>query len=191
MLIEEREKERIQMSDGKHWPIGIIAATIFIVIACGVTIYIALLQPVQEDGDMMMDYHALNANVNDVIVAGLIFNKKYSLNYTGESVSQEGSTISYQVLDKDGNAVNNATFEVILSRPILNGSEIFLTDPKIEKGNYIFENVKVSKKGRWNILAKVSIGNDFRHMNLKSDTIDKHVYEYGIDKPMRNAGANN
>ena len=179
------------MSDGKHWPIGIIAATIFIVIACGVTIYVALLQPVQEDGDMMMDYHTLDTNANDIIVANIIFNKKYTLSYTGEAVSQEGSTLSYKLEDAQGNAVDDAHFEVMLSRPILHGSEITLGAPKVENGNYIFENVKVSKKGRWNILTKVSIGNDFRHMNLKANTMDKGVYEYGIDKPMRNAGANN
>ena len=188
MLIKEREKK---MSDGKQWPIGVIVSTILIIIACGVTIYIALLQPVQEDADMMMDYHTLDRNVNDIIVAGVVFNKRYSLKYTGEPVSEEGSRLSYQVLDKEGNAVNNAKFEVMLSRPILSGAEFSLGEPRVEDGNYIFDDVKVTKKGRWNILAKVSIGDDFRHMNLKSDTMDKGVYEYGLDKPMRNAGANN
>jgi len=181
----------MNMSDGKQWPIGVITATILIVIACGVTIYIALLQPVQDDTDMMMDYYSLDKNANDVIVAGLIFNKKYSLQYTGEPVSQEGSQVSYSILDKEGNAVNDATFEVILSRPILGASDIVLAEPRIENGNYIFDNVKVTQKGRWNILARVSIGDDFRHMNLKSNTMENGVYEYGLDKPMRNAGANN
>ena len=180
----------MNLSDGKQWPIGVVVSTILIVIACAVTIYIALLQPVQEDGDMMMDYHTLDANANDIIVAGLIFNKKYSLVYTGQAVSQNGSEISYKVQDKDGNAINDAKFEVILSRPILSGSEITLNEPKVENGNYIFKNVKVNKEGRWNILAKVSIGDDFRHMNLKSDTMQKNVFEYGLDKPMRNSGAN-
>jgi len=179
------------MSDGKQWPVGVIVSTILIVIACAVTIYIALLQPVQEDADMMMNYHTLDRSANDIIVAGLRFNKKYSLTYTGEAVSQEGSRLSYKVLDKDGHAVNNARFEVVLSRPILSGSEMILDQPKVENGSYIFNNIKVTDKGRWNILARVSIGEDFRHMNLKSDTMDKNVYEYGFGKPMRNSGANN
>jgi len=99
--------------------------------------------------------------------------------------------VSYSILDKEGNAVNDATFEVILSRPILGASDIVLAEPRIENGNYIFDNVKVTQKGRWNILARVSIGDDFRHMNLKSNTMENGVYEYGLDKPMRNAGANN
>jgi len=179
------------MSNGKQWPVGIIVSTIAIIIACGFTIYVALMQPVQEDGDMMMDYRTLDMNANDIIVAGVIFNKKYTLTYTGEGVSQEGSTISYKLTDKEGNPINNAKFEVVLSRPIIAGSEISLAEPKVEEGNYIFEDVQVSKKGRWNILTKISVGDDFRHMNLKSDTMDQNVYEYGLDKPMRNAGANN
>lgn len=189
--IEEREKGWIQMSNGKHWPIGIIAATIFIVLACAGTIYIALLQPVQEDADMMQGYHDLNENANDVIVANIMFNKKYQLTYTGDGVSQEGSTLSYRLNDIKSKPVDNATFKVILTRPITNDLQVVLSAPRIEKGNYIFDNVKVPKEGRWNILTKVSIGDDFRHMNLKSDTMDNGVYEYGFDKPMRNAGANN
>ena len=181
----------MKMSDGLQWPIAVITSTILIVIACGVTIYIALMQPAVDDTDMMVGYHELDRNANDIIIAGLVFNKKYSLKYTGESVSQEGSTLSYLVLDKEGKAVDNAKFEIVLSRPILKGSEIFLGEPRIENGHYIFDNVKVTQKGRWNILARVSVGDDFRHMNLKSNTLNKDVYEYGLDKPMRNTGANN
>lgn len=183
-------KEGKIMRNGMQWPIGIIGSIIFIVIACAVTVYVALLQPVKEDKDMMYGYHALDANVNDIIVAGMIFNKKYKLTYTGEGVSLEGSTLSYKIEDINGNPINNAVVKVIVSRPIITENTVTLENPRIENGNYTFEDVMVSKKGRWNILTKVTIGEDFRHMNLKSDTMQKNVFEYGFDKPMRNAGAN-
>ncbi len=178
------------MRNGMHWPVGIIGSIMLIVVACAVTVYLALLQPTQEDKDMMLDYHALDANVNDVIVAGINFNKKYKLAYTGEGVSLEGSTVSFKLEDQHGNPVKDAKIEVIISRPITSDNQLLLQNPREENGNYIFENVKVAKKGRWNILTKVSIGDDYRHMNLKSDTMQKNVFEYGFDKPMRNAGAN-
>jgi nitrogen fixation protein FixH len=178
------------MRNGMQWPVGIIGSIILIVIACAVTIYIALLQPVKEDADMMLDYYALDTNANDVIVAGIMFNKKYKLTYTGKGVSLDGSTLSYKIEDINGNPVNDATVKVVIIRPVVAEETIVLDNPRIENGNYIFEDVKVTKKGRWNILAKVTIGEDFRHMNLKSDTIQKNVFEYGFDKPMRNAGAN-
>jgi len=178
------------MRDGLQWPIGVIASVIFIIIACAFTIYVALLQPVQEDADMMVGYHNLDAGANDTIIAGIKFNRKYKLTYIGQGVSLEGSSISYKIEDINANPVNNAVVKVVLSRPVIEEDKIELENPHVENGVYTFENVKVTKKGRWNILTKVTVNEDFRHMNLKSDTTDKDVYEYGLDKPMRNYAAN-
>lgn len=178
------------MSNGKQWPIGIISSIIFIVIACAATVYVALLQPVQEDQDMMAGYHSLNTSANDIIMAGIKFNAKYNLTYVGKGVSLEGSSVSYKIEDMDAKPVNNAVVKVVLSRPVAGEEQVVLENPHVENGIYTFENVKVTKQGRWNILAKISIGDDYRHMNLKSDTMDKDVYEYGLDKPMRNYAAN-
>ncbi len=178
------------MRNGMQWPVGIIGSIILIVIACAVTVYLALMQPVKEDQDMMLGYHALDANVNDVITSGIRFNKKYRLSYTGEGVSVDGSTLSYRVEDVNGNPVNDAVVEVSVCRPVVAKENLELKNPHVENGNYVFDNVKVPEKGRWNILAKVTVGEDFRHMNLKSDTLQKNVFEYGLDKPMRNFSAN-
>jgi hypothetical protein len=51
------------MRNGMQWPIGVISSIIFIMIACAVTVYIALLQPVKEDMDMMYGYHTLDASL--------------------------------------------------------------------------------------------------------------------------------
>ena len=183
-------KEGERMRDGIHWPIGIISSVILIIIACALTIYVALLQPVQEDQDMMADYHSLNDSVNDIIIAGVKFNARYKLSYIGEGVSTKGSSITYRIEDMEANPVNDAVIKVVLSRPITSDNQLVLENPRITDGTYVFENVKVALEGRWNILTKVSVGDDYRHMNLKSDTMDKDVYEYGLDKPMRNYAAN-
>ena len=178
------------MDNGKQWPIGIITAILLIVVACVVTVYIALLAPVEENNDMMLDYHALDSNVNDILANSIIFNQTYTLAYVGQGVSMTGSDIAYRIVDKAGNPVNNAKFEVILTRPATLVDNITLGEPEVHEGTYRFASVKVPLEGRWNILAKITVGNHFRHMNLQSDTRDKAVYEYGLDKPMRNAGAN-
>jgi len=176
----------MNLSSGKQWPISVSVGIILIVIACIVTVYIALLQPVEEDTDLMLDYHSLDAGVNKLIVAAISFDKKYKVSYIGECVSQEGSRIAYRVEDLEGNAVNNAKVDVVLSRPSTNTQNIILDKPRIENGNYYFDNTVVSDKGRWNILAKVAVGDLYRHMNLKSDTTSENVFEYGLNKPMRN-----
>ena len=180
----------MSLSSGRQWPIGIAAGTVFIVFACAMTIYIALLQPVEENSDMMAEYHTLDANVNKVIVAGISFDRKYKLTYIGKGVSQEGSVIAYRVEDLQGKPVNEAQLEVILTRPITHADNFTLGKPRIENGNYYFDHVKVPHKGRWNILARVSVNDEYKHMNLKSDTMQENVFEYGFGKEMRNAKAN-
>lgn len=180
----------MSLSSGKQWPIGITAGIIFIVIACGLTIYAALLQPVQEDSDLMLDYHTLDANVNEVIAAGISFDKKYRLSYIGEGVSKKGSQLAYRVEDYDGRAINSADITLVVTRPTTVDENINLEKPRVENGNYYFDNVKVPHEGRWNILARVSVEDEYRHMNLHSDTMQTSVFEYGLDKPMRNAKAN-
>jgi len=180
----------MNLSSGKQWPVSITVSILLIVAACALTIYVALLQPVEEDTDLMLDYHSLDASANEVIASEIIFKKKYRLTYVGEGVSQEGSRIAYRVEDINGVAINDAKIDVILTRPITSEHNIVLDAPRIEDGNYYFDNTKVSDKGRWNILAKVSVGDIYRHMNLKSDTTSKNVFEYGLNKPMRSAIAN-
>lgn len=180
----------MNLSSGKQWPVGVASAIILIVIACAATIYVALLQPVQEDGDLMRDYHSLDAGVNELIAAKISFDKKYRLSYIGEGVSQEGSRLAYRLEDSEGHAVNGAKIKLVLTRPVRLDDNINLEAPSIEEGNYYFDDVKVPFAGRWNILAKVCVEQECRHMNLQSDTLQKNVFEYGLDKPMRNAKAN-
>ena len=190
MIIGKEREKIMNLSNGTQWPIAIITGIILVIIACGLTIYVSFLQPLHEDKDLMLDYHTLDAHVNDLIAEEIAFNKKYTLTYIGESVSLEGSTIAYKLEDMNAQPVNNADMYLSVVRPIVNATDIILTSPRIENGNYYFDNVKVPKKGRWNILLKITVGNNSRHMNLKSDTMDKDVYEYGFDKPMRNYAAN-
>ncbi len=180
----------MNLSSGKQWPVGVSAAIIVIVIACAVTVYIALLQPVQENGDMMRDYHSLDANINELIANKISFDKKYRLSYIGEGVSQEGSRLAYRIEDSEGHAVNNGEIKLVLTRPANLNSNIDLDTARVEDGNYYFDDAKVPFAGRWNILAKVCVEDECRHMNLQSDTLQKNVFEYGLDKPMRNAKAN-
>ena len=190
MIISREREKTMNLADGKQWPIAIVTGIILIIIACGVTIYVSFLQPLHEDRDLMLDYHTLDANVNKLILAEIAFNKKYTLTYIGEGVSLEGSTIAYKIEDINGKPVNDADLHLSIVRPIVNAANITFDKPRIENGNYYFDDVKVPEIGRWSILVRVSVGDDYRHMNLKSDTMDKYIYEYGFDKPMRNYVAN-
>lgn len=181
----------IMLNNGKQWPIGITIATIFIICSCAFTIYIALLQPVQEDKDMMIDYHTYDNTVNDIIKIGILFDKKYKVSFVGDGVSLTGSTFGYKIVDFNNKPIKNAIIDVIITRPITIDQKIILDSPIFINDIYSFQNIQVPNEGRWNILTKISIGNLYKHINLKSDTSDSNVYEYGLNNPMRDQKANN
>jgi hypothetical protein len=53
-----------------------------------------------------------------------------------------------------------------------------LNNPIVQDGIYTFTNVKLPEKGRWDIMAKVSVADVTRYFNIKADTRIKEAVEY-------------
>jgi hypothetical protein len=54
-----------------------------------------------------------------------------------------------------------------------------LTDPEMtEAGRYEFAPVKLPAEGRWDVMAKVTVGDDYRFYNMKADTRYTDAFEY-------------
>ena len=157
----------MKKKDNKTWPYSVAASIIVVAIACVVTVMIALSDPVQTDETLMMPYHEVEANINKVINAEIAFNKKYHVHHYMDSFKIKGSVIKYEITDDSGVAIKNATIELILTRPIHEAHNKFYTMPSFIDGQYVFELGDLELKGAWNILAKVTIGKDYRHYNLK------------------------
>lgn len=163
---------------GTKWPI-IIALSIVGVIGMSVaTVKIASSHPVEMSNYQMLSYHDYDHGVNEIIEAKIAFDKKYSIEFLTSQISEKGTVIEYKITDKSGNAVNNAKVETVLTRPDLNKFDINLTNPEVSEGKYTFHPVDLPKAGRWDILAKVSVGNDKRYYNLKADTRNPDTLEF-------------
>ena len=106
------------------------------------------------------------------------FNKKYKISYETESLAQEGSTIKYKVTDLAGKPIDNANLKVIVTRPDVHKYKQELKEPTIENGTYSFSGFTLEKPGRWDIMAKVNIGDNERYYNVKADTRAKEAFEY-------------
>lgn len=168
----------MNLNSGKQWPI-LIALSIFGVFSLGVwTIMFAMKSPVQESDIYMEKYQAVDDNVNDIIQAKIFFNQKYNISYLTPQIKVDGTSIEYKITDKKENPINNALINIIITRPNTHTYDIALDKPSISNGVYTFESVKLPKAGRWNIMAKVLIGDDYRYYNLKTDTRIGEVFEY-------------
>lgn len=168
----------MNLTSGKIWPYAIGIAIVFVFGACVATVVVASTLPVQKADTYMMDYQDADANANEIINALIQFNKKYSIEYVSQALSQKGTQLQYKITDKNGNAINDAKLKVVLTRPNQIKYDIELTQPTISDGVYTFSNITLPLEGRWDIMAKVEIGNDSRYFNLKADTREAVVKEY-------------
>lgn len=178
-VILEEGKQMNQGSDkALRWPVLIGLSIILIFIAAVATVVIAVKNPVQDSDLFMRNYHDTDANINIIIEQKIAFDKKYTINYVTEQFKAENATLIYKLTDKEGNAVNDATFDVIITRPNVHEFDMRLKAPSVNNGIYTFENITLPKEGRWDIMAKVTVADTIRYYNLKADTRYSTTFEY-------------
>lgn len=166
------------LQSGKIWPYAIGSSIIAVFGACVLTVYIANTLPVEKSDRYMMGYHDADASANELINARIAFDKKYKIQYLTESLSLDKSILKYKVTTVSGESVNDAKVLVIITRPNNHKNDQELASPSVNDGVYTFNSVTLPIAGRWNFMAKVTVGELERFYNLKVDTRYKDTYEY-------------
>ncbi len=167
------------MQNAKHWPIGITAAILAVVVACGLTIYVVVKHaPIEESNIFMQGYHATDANYNDIIAAKNSFDKLYTISFNTDQIKQEGTVLDYSVKTVEGEIVKNAELNVVLTLPYTSKEDIVLDKSNFNGQSYTLESVNLPHPGRWNIMAKVTVGDNYRFYNLHADTRQANTFEY-------------
>ena len=110
------------------------------------------------------------------------FNKRFnkcSFNNAKFTEVKEGIRESDTVVTEgQGSLANNATIEIVLTRPNTVKLDLNLTNPSVNEGKYTFNTIDLPKPGRWDIMAKVSIGEKQRYYSLKADTRYPNTTEF-------------
>lgn len=164
----------MNLSNGRIWPYAIATAIAMVFSFCVRTVYVTSKHHINESNLYMEGYHTVDTDANKILEAGIAFKKKYTLSYINNQLSTKGSTIQYKIVDKNNNPVNDAKILLMLTRPDAN-LDIKPTNLTVKDGIYTFSKVKLPKEGRWDIMAKVTIGKDYLFYNLKADTRFKKI----------------
>lgn len=169
----------IDKNAGKKWPWIIGVSIVAIIFASGMTIDIALTKaPVEESDYGMQNYHEYDANVNEIIEAKIQFDRLYTITLVSKRLDVKSSVIEYNITDKKGDAINNASVTVLLTRPDTTKLNMTLNNPSVHEGVYTFDAVELPKEGRWDVLAKVNIAGKQRYYNIKADTRNDQRSEF-------------
>ena len=165
-------------SNGRIWPYAIGVSIILVFGACVATVIVANKLPVEKSDTYMMGYHEADAMANELIEAKIAFDKKYKLEYITDVISSDGTVVKYRVTDINSMPVNNAKVKVVVTRPNNHKHDKELINPKVENGIYTFDKITLPQEGRWDIMAKISVGDLQRFYNVKTDTRTTEVKEY-------------
>jgi hypothetical protein len=166
------------IESGKIWPYAILIATMFIIGASILTIVIAQSRPVSKSDLFMQGYNETDAKFNDIINAQIAFDKKYNIEYLTKKFKMDNTELVYKISSKDSSIVTNALIEVIITRPNIHDYDMNLKEVSFDGENYNFSKVQLAKEGRWNIMAKITVNDDYRYYNLKADTRYDTTFEY-------------
>jgi len=168
----------MNLSNGRIWPYTIAILIAMVFSFCVGTVYVVSQSPIQKSDLYMTSYQDADTNANKIIENRIAFNKKYKIEFLTKKLVPESTVIKYKITDLDSKSVKNAKIKVIVTRPNENTYDIELKNPKYIDGIYIFESIKLPLEGRWDIMAKINIGDNERFYNLKADTRNTKVKQY-------------
>ena len=141
-----------------YWPHAIVISLILIVASCVATVALAVKNPVEMDEFYFERYQNVDENINEIEASQRRFDSKYALKFEPEFDGLNGC-FKIAVESKNGSVAPNFTYEILLTRPATNeqnqnlsakfGGQILKTQP-----------VTLPKKGKWQILLKISDAND-------------------------------
>jgi len=168
----------MDLKSGKIWPY-ILGGSITLVFGfCVATIIVTSQANIQESNDYMTHYQDADAKANDLIEARIAFDKNLKIKYVQKQLQADGTNIVYKITDLNGNVINNAKLHVFIARPETHDLNQNLENPIVDNGTYTFKNIKFSKPGVYNLIAKVEVGNLSRFYNIKADTRYENSFEY-------------
>jgi len=152
-------------TERNYWPHSIVIGIILIVIACAVTIKIALDNPVEMDSYYLEKYQTVDDNINEILEKQEIFDTNYKVEHkTIKFTFGNNNKVELLLKDKNNQVVNDARIRLVISRPDTNKyNQEFIVETGVD-GVYTFEGIKAELPGRWQVLTRISI-NDVEGYN--------------------------
>ena len=159
------------------------------------TVKSAVNTPVYEDRSFMTSYQDVDDNYNTMVISNAKFNAKYQTKVTinDRTVGMEFADLLYgqrslekksdnqnmlnvgensleiSIVDKENRPLSNAKIEFQITRPIEDMHDINLNSFKFENNSYS-SKAKIEKSGHWNIIGKITVGEDIGYLYIKTMT---------------------
>jgi nitrogen fixation protein FixH len=134
---------------------GILISGLFYVLT------VAMNNKVDMDDSYFDNYQTVDKNYNQIQEQEIAFNQKYSIVVENSKLQIGDNQIILKVIDKNTTSViSNAKIEAKFTRPYSSKMDEKLN--LIYKDNLYISNVNIKEKGRWQLKAMITVGEEKR-----------------------------
>jgi len=147
------------MAKKTFWPYAIVLSIIAIIIACIVTIVIALQNPVEMDSAYMQSYQRVDENITFIKESEARFDEKFGLKFEPNLDGLNGK-FKFYITPKSGE-ISSLSYEILLTRPQTNKENKTL-NASWQNNELISQSVSL-KEGRWQLHLRLSDKQDTRY----------------------------
>ena len=129
------------MDKKTFWPYAIVLSFIAIIIACAVTIIIALKHPVEMDSSYMQSYQNVDENITFIKESEKRFDEKFDLKFE-PNFNALKAKFKFHLTPKKGE-ISALKYEILLTRPQTNKeNKILVVCNTVKKSKQIYEDLK-------------------------------------------------
>ncbi len=151
-----------------YWPYTIVGMILTVVMLSVWTIKVTIKNPVQLENSYMMKYQDVDDKINEILEKQKAFDSRYRVVFDKNRFSAGPNRINITILDKNGTIVKKAEVTALVTRP-----DSTLFDKKLKRfdlvnGTYRSEEFVLKKRGRWNFVVKIEIGDDVGFKTYKT-----------------------
>ena len=143
-----------------HWPIGIFLSIMALVVLSIWTIQKANENPVVLDDFYFGKYQDVEINYNKIQESQISFDKKYNISSNVKEFKIGENSFDLILTDKKGSPITTADVKVKITRPFTREQDIMLKVLSNDNGVYKLAPFEIKEIGRWQVLSKVSVGDD-------------------------------
>jgi hypothetical protein len=162
-----------------YWPHMILGFLIVGITLSYWTVKSASSVPVQESNEYMMKYQKADMNINDILNKKARFDQSFRIEIIGAkeaNVELENSkrgkeersillnkgenSFTYRVSDRHDQAKSDANVTFLLTRPHTIKDDVLVEDVQVRDGNYVIEDINITKPGRYLLQLKVVVDKD-------------------------------
>jgi len=153
-------KKASEKEEVNFWPYAIVGMILTVVMLSAWTIKVALKNPVQLENSYMMKYQDVDENINEILRKQRAFDEKYSVSLDGNRLQLLRNRVRVVLTDGAGAPVKGAQIVALVTRPDSVEHDVRLDEFTMDADGYLSGLFDLPKKGRWNIVVRIKVGDD-------------------------------